>query len=99
MLRCPACGSRRLEVCGKISDDSGWTQCRDCGHKANPRAFVEGAGPTAHRARPLPAPTLATPALTLTCPACHTTGYYPVDAKRPVCCSCETPLVREEDDA
>ena len=72
MLRCPTCGSRRLEVCGKISDDSGWTQCRDCGHRASPRAFVEGASPTAHRPRPLPTPTLATPALTLTCPACHT---------------------------
>ena len=38
-------------------------------------------------------------ALEITCPACHTTGYYALDAKRPVCCVCEAPLVSKEDDA
>lgn len=45
-----------------------------------------------------PSPTCKA-AFEITCPVCHATGYYPIDTKHHVCYACETPLVREEDDA
>lgn len=81
MLACPICGSRRVEIAGRLADNSGWTRCQDCGHTASPRAFrlddVDARHDYQHGLKP--ARHLKGPDAGLVCPSCFQHERFEVD--------------------
>lgn len=81
MLACPICGSRRVEVYGRIASNTGWTRCQACGHTASPRAFVlDDIEARRHLQRGInPAKHFDGPDAGLVCPSCFQHERFEVD--------------------
>lgn len=81
MLTCPVCGSRRVEINGRLADNSGWTRCQDCGHTAAPRAFRldDVASRHDYQRGVSPARHLDSPDAGLVCPSCFQHEHFEID--------------------
>lgn len=81
MLACPVCGSRRIEINGRIKTNTGWTRCQDCNYTASPRIFIlEDVAARRHLQRGIyKAKHFDSPDTGLVCPSCFQHERFEVD--------------------